>query len=144
MGFRAGKRATNNFERERAFPGRLTGVPGKRCFVNAVGNVVRAGVPWNGGGNGRWSKNLNQNGRAIFCCSLSSPPDGSLFPTSFLSLSLFYSACLSHFKLQWHTRILDRLPQNFLYEYVICIVRNILKFPLHHNVTRVSLILFNI
>lgn len=42
--FRAGKRATNNFERERAFPGRLTGVPGKRCFVNAVGSVVLAGV----------------------------------------------------------------------------------------------------
>lgn len=87
---------------------------------------------------------MNQNGRAIFRCSLSSPPDASLFPTSFLSLSLFYSACLSHFKLQWLTRILVCLPRNLFYEYVICIVRNILKFPLHHNVTRVSLILFNL
>ena len=50
--FGGGKRATNNFERERAFPGRLKGVPGKRCFVNAVGNVVQADVVNGGGGGG--------------------------------------------------------------------------------------------
>lgn len=89
--FGGGKRATNNFERERAFPGRLKGVPGKRCFVNAVGNVVQADVGNGGGGGGTRvetnsdRKNLNQNGRAIFRCFLSSLPD-----KSFLRISRFF------------------------------------------------------
>lgn len=45
-----GKRAINNFERQCAFPGRLTGVPGKQCFVNAA-ETLYASVGITGGVN---------------------------------------------------------------------------------------------
>lgn len=73
---RASTRATNNPERDCAFPGRLTGVPGKRCFVNAV-ETLYASVPGRGGSEGvaesstvvekfesEWPRDI-----ALFCCS---------------------------------------------------------------------------
>lgn len=83
LAFQGKKRAANNFQRECAFPGRLTSVPGKRCFVNAVGNGVRVnvarvetGVETDDG----WKIWIRMVAR-YSACSLSSTLDKSRFQT---------------------------------------------------------------